>query len=293
MTRDLGPGTDLSDPRVAATFDELTVWSSMFGQLLLRHVPLAPGLAVLDVGCGTGFPLLELADRLGPSSVVHGLDAWDLAVERARRKADVRGAAHVHVTHGDAARMPYDDASFDLIVSNVGLNNFSEPARVMAECRRVCRPGGRLALTTNLVGHMRELYDAFAETLEAVGHADRVERLREQEAHRATPDGLRALLADGDFEVTALRTEEFELRYADGAALLRAYLTRVGFLDGWLSVLDGTEPAGEAAVLADLEARLDRRARGDVGGLRLRIPAAYVEGRRVDGPARRRPARDR
>lgn len=278
MTDYLSFKVDLSSTEVAEAFDDFTYWSSMFGQLLFRHLRLAPGLSALDVGCGTGFPLLELADRLGPTSSVHGIDAWENAVTRARMKARVRGNTNVHVTHGDAADMPYEDCSFDLIVSNLGLNNFETPALVMAECRRVCKPQGRLALTTNLLGHMDEFYRIYEQTLVDTGNSHWVEQLHEHEARRATPERLRELLTSGGFEVTEYHADTFTLRYADGSAFLRAYLSRVGFLDGWRSVLSGT--GQETAVFEELESRLNEISRSSDGGLCLAIPAAYVEGRK-------------
>ncbi len=277
MTDYLDFKADLANPEVAETFDDQSYWSSMFGQLLLRNLPLAPRLAVLDVGCGTGFPLLELADRLGPTSTAHGIDSWAHAVARARLKARVRGNTNVHVTHGDAADMPYDDSSFDLIVSNLGLNNFDTPTVVMAECRRVCKPKGRIALTTNLVGHMSEFYQIYEQTLVDLGNSHLVDQLRHQQAHRATLEGLHDLFSGAGFEVTDCHTDTFTLRYADGSSFLRAYLSRVGFLDGWRSVLRGT--GQETAVFEELEARLNQISRKSGEGLCLSIPAAYVEGR--------------
>jgi SAM-dependent methyltransferase len=49
----------------AAHYDELPLWSAPFGQLLLEHVPFRRGMRVVDLACGTGFPLFELAQRLG------------------------------------------------------------------------------------------------------------------------------------------------------------------------------------------------------------------------------------
>ena len=178
MTDYLDFTANLANPEVANAYDDFTYWSSMFGQLLFRHLRVAPRLTALDVGCGTGFPLLELADRLGPTSTVHGIDSWAHAVARARLKARVRGNTNVHVTHGDAAEMPYDDGAFDLIVSNLGVNNFDTPAVVMTECSRVCKPQGRLALTTNLVGHMSEFYQIYEETLLDTGNSHLVEELK-------------------------------------------------------------------------------------------------------------------
>lgn len=278
MTDYLDFKADLANPEIAETFDDLSYWSSMFGQLLFQHLRLAPGLTALDAGCGTGFPLLELADRLGPTSTIHGIDSWAHAVARARLKARVRGNANVHVAHGDAAAMPYADDAFDLIVSNLGLNNFDAPAVVMAECRRVCKPNGRIALTTNLAGHMSEFYQVYEQTLVDTGNSHLAERLHQHQAHRATLAGLHDLFSGAQFQVTACHTTTFTLRYADGSAFLRAYLSRLGFLEGWRSVLRGTDQ--EAAVFEELEARLNRTSRESDEGLCLSIPAAYVEGRR-------------
>ena len=54
-------------PEFVNTFDELPLWSAPFGLLLLKHVELKPNLKVIDIGSGAGFPLLELASRLGNS----------------------------------------------------------------------------------------------------------------------------------------------------------------------------------------------------------------------------------
>ena len=58
-----------------------------------------------------------------------------------------------------------EEGFFDLIVSNLGVNNFPRPDAVLAKCRRVLASGGALALTTNFEGHMREFYDVFDSTL--------------------------------------------------------------------------------------------------------------------------------
>src|SRR5438477_8451257 len=116
--------------------------------LSLDNLPIHHNMTVLDLGCGTGFPLLELANSLGSSCRLVGLDPWEAALRRADRKRRVYGLVNAWLAAGDGSRMPFGSGEFDLVVSNLGLNNFDEPGSVMAECRRVLKPGGTLALTT-------------------------------------------------------------------------------------------------------------------------------------------------
>ena len=266
---------DLSDPEVVSAYDELPLWSSLAGRLLLRHVPLRAAARVLDVGCGTGFPLLELAQRMGPGAHVTGIDVWDAALERARRKASTIGVTNVEIRHADAAAMPFDDGAFDLVVSNLGVNNFSDPARALSECRRVLATGGTIALTTNLQGHMREFYDVFDETLREAGDNDAIHRLRVHIDHRTTVARLSSALETAGFELAKVVEESETLRFADGSALLRHYLIKLGFLDAWKRVV---AVESQAAVFSRLEQRLNEIA-GERGEIVLTIPLAYVEGR--------------
>ena len=132
--------------RDVALFDELPLWSSLAGQLLLEHVPLTARRA-LDLGCGAGFPLLELAERLGPGAQVVGLDPWRLALRRALQKRETWRVPQAAMAAGDGARLPFRDSAFELVVSNLGVNNFADPDAVFAECGRALRPGGSFVLT--------------------------------------------------------------------------------------------------------------------------------------------------
>ncbi|HEV7243000.1 MAG TPA: class I SAM-dependent methyltransferase [Thermoanaerobaculia bacterium] len=251
---------DFDSPAFVDSYDELPLWSAMFGSVLLERVPLDANTIALDVGCGTGFPLLELAQRLGPGSFVHGLDPWVTAVVRAERKRRQSRVTNAALRIGDAAAMPFRDHSFDLVVSNLGLNNFADAHAAVVECRRVLRRGGVLALTTNLVGHMREFYEVF----ESVLPADKRSALHAHIEHRATVDSLRKLLDGAGFFVRAEIEDTFTMRYANGAALLSHDFIRFGFLPAWRDV------AGEEEVFAEVAVRLP-------SPLTLTIPRAYVE----------------
>jgi ubiquinone/menaquinone biosynthesis C-methylase UbiE len=265
---------DFSAPNIINAYDELPLWSSMFGLLMLEHVPLAGVGTALDVGCGTGFPLIELAERLGSSCDVHGIDPWKAALQRAAEKIRSRGLKNATIHEGSAAVMPFQSGTFDLIVSNLGINNFEDRAAVVRECHRVAREGGTLALTTNLQGHMREFYDVFEEVLDDAGDQQALDRLGAHVAHRAEVPEVRGLLESGGFPVTRV-VERFEvMRFASGTAMLNHHFIKLGFLDAWKAIA----PDATRDVFARLRAALDEHARIE-GELRLTIPMAYIEAR--------------
>lgn len=264
---------DFASPKILSAYDELPLWSAMFGLLLLEEVPLAKMTNVLDVGCGTGFPLIELAERLGARAHVHGIDPWTGGLKRAAQKIASRGTPNVTLHEGSAAAMPFADAGFDLIVSNLGVNNFEDRAAAIRECRRVARNGATLALTTNLKGHMHELYEVFAGVLR--DDHDALDRLRAHVEHRATVANVRELLEDGGFTVTRVVEREGMMRFANGTALLNHYFIKLGFLDGWKKAV----PGNERDVFARLRGALDDLASRN-GELRLTVPMAYVEAQR-------------
>lgn len=244
----------------------------MFGLLLLEQVPLGGVGAALDIGCGTGFPLIELAERLGPACQVHGIDPWREALSRAAAKIANRGVANATLHEGGGSQMPFAAATFDLIVSNLGLNNFEDRRAVMRECRRVARPGGVLALTTNLQGHMREFYAVFEQVLTQTDDHAALARLGEHIAHRATIAGVVELLTAGGFAVSRIVEREGSRRFADGTALLNHHFIKLGFLDGWKQVAKGHE----RETFTRLRDTLDQSAKA-TGELRLTIPMAYIE----------------
>ncbi|MCD0481460.1 methyltransferase domain-containing protein [Streptacidiphilus sp. ASG 303] len=112
---------------------------------LLPH--LAPGAAVLDVGCGPGTVTADLAERVGPGGHVTGLDASAEVLEQARRTAAGRGldGDRVRLAAGDVHALPFPDGSFDVVHAHQVLQHVADPVRALREMRRVCRPGGTVA----------------------------------------------------------------------------------------------------------------------------------------------------
>ena len=102
------------------------------------------GDAVLDVGCGAGVDLLVAAQLAGPSGKVSGLDLTPEMVDRARENVSQLGVSSVDVRSGAAESMPFEDETFDVVISNGVLNLSPLKEDGYREIYRVFWPGGRL-----------------------------------------------------------------------------------------------------------------------------------------------------
>ncbi len=275
MTRHLQRSISEELDSLAPLFDELTLWSARFGILMLDNLEIRPVARGLDVGCGTGFPLLELASLHGPRSHFTGIDTWSSALDIARRKVALHRVSNVVLEDADASALPFEDHSFDLITSNLGINNFDDPGAAVGEAFRVARPGGRLAITSNPIGTMPEVYDQLREELRAAA-PDAVAALDAQERHRGTVESCQDLLTSAGFELRTTVEGSFTMTFRDGAALFRHVLTAC-FLEGWRGALP---PESTISILEAAEKAFDARAA--VGPIETTVAMVYLEARRPD-----------
>jgi SAM-dependent methyltransferase len=130
---------------VAGDWDSCARLIESVGAVVLDRVDLRPGLDLLDVGTGTGGNVAVPAARGGAKVV--GLDIAPELFEHARRRAAEAGV-EVEWIEGDAQELPFEDESFDRVVSTFGAMFAPDHARAAAELVRVCRKGGRVAMTT-------------------------------------------------------------------------------------------------------------------------------------------------
>ncbi|ASO20050.1 ubiquinone/menaquinone biosynthesis C-methylase UbiE [Actinoalloteichus hoggarensis] len=112
------------------------------GYLLDR---LRPGLDLLDVGCGPGTITVELAERVAPGRVV-AIDVADVAVEATRALAEEHGLPDVLVRVDDVTALDLPDDSVDVVHAHQVLQHLADPVGALREMRRVCRPGGLVAV---------------------------------------------------------------------------------------------------------------------------------------------------
>ena len=116
--------------------------------------PIPAGATVVDIGSGAGTDLLLAARRVGPSGRAVGVDMTDAMRQRARQGAAACGLAHVDVRDGDATRLPIENASVDIVISNGVLNLVPEKERAVAEIARVLKPGGRVQIGDIVIGEV-------------------------------------------------------------------------------------------------------------------------------------------
>jgi arsenite methyltransferase len=256
----------------AEIYDETSFWSARFGALLFDHLEIRRGIGGLDVGCGTGFPLIELAHLHGPSSHFTGIDLWVDALKRARAKLELHGLTNVDIIEADVAAMPFPNALFDLVTCNIAINNFPDAGAALRECRRVAKTGARLVLTTNAQGHFAALYALLDAILGEAGLQPARDALRREEQHRHSKPALMSHLIASGFTVSRCVEQSFEMRFADGSALLRHSLVK-WFLDGWRQAVGA---ANEREVFTTLEVRLNAAAERD-GCVQMTVPMLYLE----------------
>ncbi|WP_254864163.1 methyltransferase domain-containing protein [Halovivax gelatinilyticus] len=108
---------------------------------------LRTGEDVLDLGSGSGMDVFVAAGHVGENGSVAGLDMTDEQLANARRLRDEMGFQNVSFERGYVEELPFDDETFDVVVSNGVINLSAAKDRVFSEMRRVLKPGGRIALS--------------------------------------------------------------------------------------------------------------------------------------------------
>jgi ubiquinone/menaquinone biosynthesis C-methylase UbiE len=252
-------------------YDELPLWSASFGLKLLEEVPLKRNIKALDIGFGTGFPLLEIAQRLGDSSVVYGIDCWEEAISRAKEKISVMGLKNIRIYHGNAERMPFRDAYFDLVISNNGLNNVPDMNTALKEVCRVSKKGTPLLFTVNLPGTMNEFYSIFQSVLDSHGMQNEIKKMNIHISEkRKSIDEISQLIAANGFELSKVEEECFHMKFMDGTTFLNHFFIKIAFLESWQQIVPMKEVR---AIFAEAEDRLNAYSK-DKGCLSLTIPFA-------------------
>jgi len=255
-------------------YDEVPLWSAPFGLKLLEQVEYRKGIKALDIGFGAGFPLTELAMRLGDSSVVYGIDPWKEATERARKKIRFYGIQNIEIIEGFAESIPLPDHSIDLVVSNNGLNNVSDLEKALSECSRVMKKGGQFIQTMNTEGTMMEFYSGLEKVLSEMHLHEEIEAMHQHIHEKRRPlDEFIPMIQGHGFTVMEIIHDEFAYRFTDATAMFNHYFIRLAFMDSWIRIL----PEDRVDEIFDrVESRLNEKV-GLAGGMKLSIPFVIID----------------
>jgi ubiquinone/menaquinone biosynthesis C-methylase UbiE len=253
--------------------DELPLWSAPFGLKLLDFIDYKLNITAIDIGFGTGFPLTELAMRLGETSTVYGIDPWKDAVKRAKQKIDFYGTKNIRIIEGVAESIPLDKDSVDLIVSNNGINNVADIDKVISECSRIIKAGGQFAQTLNLDQSMFEFYGQLEYVLSDMHMHDEIKLMHQHIYQKRRPlKETISILQKHSFLIRNLEHDQFNYKFSNGTAMLNHYFIRLAFMNSWIKFL----PQDKLVEIFDtVESRLNEQSE-IMGGLKLSIPYVII-----------------
>ena len=237
---------DVGDQARAELADLIDRQMRPLGEAVLNKLPLSEGQTVMDVGCGAGEATMQIADRVGPSGRVIGVDMAPRVLALARRRSE--GAPHVTFLQDDAGNMSLPNQCLDLVFSRFGTMFFAEPVAAFRNLHRMLKSGGKMGFVCWRSVEENEL-DSFC--IEAAGLPITID---------ASPysfekaDAIEQVLAASGFKNIVIEAYDAPITAGDTAATLKV-VTRVGALGKALRENPDLLPEAEPIVRSALAAR--------------------------------------
>jgi ubiquinone/menaquinone biosynthesis C-methylase UbiE len=193
--------------------------TALWADDLVERVDVRNGDRVLDVACGTGVVARAAMHRVGSGGHVSGLDINPAMLAVARSESP-----HVNFVQGSAAVLPFDDASFDVVLCQLGLQFFPDRAKALAQMHRVLGSGGRLGLS--VYGPIEHNPGTLA-LAQALDHhlgtgASQTKRAEHVLAYSTL---VHKLVDDAGFRDIAITTETKQVRFASAPEWVAIQLT--------------------------------------------------------------------
>jgi ubiquinone/menaquinone biosynthesis C-methylase UbiE len=232
------------------------------GETLCEAADLRAGQRVLDVAAGNGNATLAAARRW---CEVTSTDYVPALLERGRERAAAERLHGIDFREADVEALPFDDASFDAVLSTFGCMFSPNAPRVAAEMLRVCRPGGRIAMANwTPEGFIGQVFKTIG-------------RHVPPPAGVASPAlwGSRARIAElfeGAASQVVMETRQFNFRYRSAGHMLEVFR---GYYGPILKAFAALDSQGQEALARDFLALMDQFDKGGAGG--LVIPSDYLE----------------
>lgn len=212
----------VADSWSGASYERLAETFAPIHARVVAALAIEPGMRVLDAACGTGGVALRMA-RAGADVVGIDISADQLAKARLAAEAE---ALAIRLDEGDCQDLPYADAEFDAVASAFGAIFAFDQVRTAAELARVCRSGGRLAMTAWPQDAWSELHAKAGRTFP-----------HDVDAREWSKEGHVRSLLGGTFDLE-LHTGSWRLEAASGDALWELVSSSMPPLRAWLAEQD-------------------------------------------------------
>lgn len=184
-------------------------------ETLAAQIGSTPNADVLDLGCGAGHASFAAA-RHARSVIAYDLAAPMLATVAA--SANERGLSNIRTEQGPAERLPFDDASFDWVVSRFSAHHWHDVPQALAEVRRVLKLGGRV-LFIDVAGAAHPLLDTHLQAVELLRDGSHVRNYR--------ADEWSALFAAAGFEASVCERWRLSIEFSSWVARMRTSAERI------------------------------------------------------------------
>src|SRR4030042_6246410 len=126
------------------SLDEATRRSWFNPEKLLEDAGLRSGMVFVDVGCGEGFFTIMATKVVGAKGIIYSVDTDASAIERLKRKATEKSIANVKAVVAKAEETVFCEGCADIVFYSIVLHDFSDPAKVLRNAKRMLKPSGRL-----------------------------------------------------------------------------------------------------------------------------------------------------
>ncbi len=233
----------------------------IMSELLCEAVDVRPGQKVLDVATGSGNTALASARRFGETT---GIDYVPALLERGRERAAAE-RLKIAFREGDAENIPFPDASFDIVLSTVGVMFAPDQEKAAGELLRVCRPGGSIGLANwtpdGFAGELGRLFGSYLPSPSGL----------KPPTLWGTEEWLQELLGGGARDLR-IKQRSFVFRYRSVQHYLEVLQTQLG---PTREALKSLEPTRREDLIGDITSLVGRFNRS--GDETMMVPSDYLE----------------
>ncbi|MCA9471950.1 MAG: class I SAM-dependent methyltransferase [Nitrospirales bacterium] len=218
-------------PSWLKTLPSKDYWSTPFAKSLLSKLDLSQGISILDVACGSGVPSFYLADRVGPTGRIVGIDIHEAQLRQARAYQGL-SFPWLEFRQGDVRSLPTDLPQFDRITGNLAFM-FFRPHRKKALQQLVSflKRGGQVVLTFPSRGTFDSLWKRVEKAMTEQGLMKERHAFRAYQDERPSASDASQWLHEIGLERVEVEEQPLDVPTGSGEAFLHHPLLRAGFLD--------------------------------------------------------------